>query len=175
MFLSGRSILLEIAVNWHTKGQGHKKDDPIFQVWESAPAPPTLPVFMVVLPHTEATDQRLFRRSVYLNRLTKIPLSIGTNPIWNKHWEQHNRLSFRKLHLHKYFQQRKQRRRFQLWAWLRHDWIKKQVYIARGFLSASPTLGENVSDISDLAICWICIWWVHPIFDGLWWKEKRAK
>ena len=30
----------------------------------SLPAPPTLPVFRVVLPHTEASGQGLFRRSV---------------------------------------------------------------------------------------------------------------
>ena len=38
----------------------------IFQVWGSAPAPPTLPVFRVVLLHTEASGRTLLlRRSVH--------------------------------------------------------------------------------------------------------------
>ena len=41
---------------------GIRKDVLIFQVWGSAPAPPTLPVFRVVLYHTEASGQRLLRR-----------------------------------------------------------------------------------------------------------------
>ena len=45
-----------------------RKDVLIFQVWESAPAAPPLPVFtVVVLPHTEASGQRLFRRSVHIS------------------------------------------------------------------------------------------------------------
>ena len=41
-----------------------RKDDIIFQVSGSAPAPPTPPVFRVVLYHSEAIGQRLLRRSV---------------------------------------------------------------------------------------------------------------
>ena len=43
-----------------------RKDVLIFQVKGSAPAPPTPPVFRVVLYHTEASGQRLLRHSVIL-------------------------------------------------------------------------------------------------------------
>ena len=50
--------------------------------------PPTLPVFRVVLPHTEANGQRLFRSSVCEGRLSTIKLShvaVYTIYFYN-HW-----------------------------------------------------------------------------------------
>ena len=50
-----------------------RKDVPIFQVKGSPPALTTLPVFRIVLHHTEASGQRLIRRSVstkYNKKLT---------------------------------------------------------------------------------------------------------
>ena len=61
-----------------------RKDAPIFQVRGFAPTPPTLPVFMVVLLHTEASGKRLFRRSVHLKSYECIrfqTISINLNPI----------------------------------------------------------------------------------------------
>ena len=48
------SILLEIGIR---NAKEIRKDVPIFQVLGSAPAPPTQPVFRVVLFHTEAVRQ----------------------------------------------------------------------------------------------------------------------
>ena len=38
------------------------KKEPILQVGGPTPAPPTLPVIWVVLPHTEACDDSLYER-----------------------------------------------------------------------------------------------------------------
>ena len=63
--VSASFILLQIGENWHTKCQGHKKRCHHLSRLRlgSTPAPPTLPVFRVVLPHTEASGQGLFRCS----------------------------------------------------------------------------------------------------------------
>ena len=76
--VSRSSILLEIVQNWHTKCQGHKKRCPHFSSLRVCPCPATPPVFMKVLLHTEASVQRLFRRSV---KFTSV--QIWKHLVWN--------------------------------------------------------------------------------------------
>ena len=60
--------LLKIGIR---SAKNIRENDLIFQVLGFIPAPPTLPVLRVVLLHTEASGERLFRGSVCIK--TRIP------------------------------------------------------------------------------------------------------
>ena len=55
---------MEIVANWRnlvSAKQGDLKKVPVLQVGGPAPAPPTLPVIRVILPHTEACGPTLLQ------------------------------------------------------------------------------------------------------------------
>ena len=64
---SRSSILLYIVENWRTKCQWHKKFE------GPGPAPPTPPVFRVILLRTEASGKILFRGSIKVYVTSYLP------------------------------------------------------------------------------------------------------
>ena len=66
-----------------------RKDGLIFQVWWSAPVPATPPVFRVVLYHTEASGQRLLRRSVSIYFSTYNIQSMASDWNFSEHSSSH--------------------------------------------------------------------------------------